>query len=855
MAKIEAYKFINPGMATDNASEGSLVGRKLVLGYNRIGKTLTGMGSVIKDIENIELARLKNEDLEDQAERRRLQKERDQESEDRTEMNALEKDEKNKSKSKIKGFFGRSKIGKGLLNGFPAWAKALEPLLRLFTEILRITVIKEMLEWFADPANKEKIETFFHKANVIFTKLSKFGNWLINDKLLGGIEKLFGKEKDLGERFSGLWDLTQGILVFKALTDPIGSIKQVLTWIGNFINFFRKKPKVPGADKSKSKTSQNKQRTKSKGSSKGVKGKTSFTKGKFKSTQFRAPVVEGSKNILKKGKWWQKTWQGMKNWGKKGLNNLKTKPLATTGSVLKGTAKGAANLGVGLLLDWGINAAADEWIFKPMQKHGKKVSDNNTEKAIQEYGSAHVLEKLEKDLAAEQSKTPLNKWVNMATLGYGNIFVGPNDTKIKVLTEKIDYVKNREDIVEPKPKKVIFKNQPETKKKSGFWGNLFSGWGNKKKQEVVVPKPAPQTKKKTTSKKWWEIWKDSGGKLKEYGLGGFFKGITKTVGSVFNGVKNAVGGVINTVSNVVSNPIVSTALSFIPGVGPIVQGINAFNALRQGNIMGAVMSGVGALGSFANINTVNAISQPRWMQNLRFSKFGQGLANMYHSGANAWGAMTAGVNNFMGSKWGSLAKGVYQGATGGGWGGALSAGSNILGMNDPGGLFGEGGFFGEGGRMANMGNWLQEHNLAGIGNMFPGLAGIVNSVPGFANLPGIQDIFAGGFSPMQAIGGLAEKNGMGGLYKSAMGLLGGGDMYTGLKEMAGEIGVSPEALGAVEKGKSLYDRAKSVALSKDPVEILPIVMPIIEEKIVISPAVKEKAVIFQDIYNSFAARM
>ena len=271
--------------------------------------------------------------------------------------------------------------------------------------------------------------------------------------------------------------------------------------------------------------------------------------------------------------------------------------------------------------------------------------------------------------------------------------------------------------------------------------------------------------------------------------------------------------------------------------------------------MGAVMGGVGALGSFANINTVNAISQPRWMQNLRFSKVGQGLAGMYHSGANAWGAMTAGVNNFMGSKWGSLAKGVYQGATGGGWGGALSAGSNILGMNDPGGLFGEGGFFGEGGRMANMGNWLQEHNLAGIGNMFPGLAGIVNSVPGFANLPGIQDIFAGGFSPMQAIGGLAEKNGMGGLYKSAMGLLGGGDMFTGLKELAGEIGVSAEALGAVDKGKSLYDRAKGLALSKDPVELLPIVMPIIEEKIVISPAVKEKAVIFQDIYNSFAARM
>ena len=271
--------------------------------------------------------------------------------------------------------------------------------------------------------------------------------------------------------------------------------------------------------------------------------------------------------------------------------------------------------------------------------------------------------------------------------------------------------------------------------------------------------------------------------------------------------------------------------------------------------MGAITSGIGALGSFANINTVNAISQPRWMQNLRFSKFGQGLANMYHSGANAWAGLTQGFNNFMGSNWGQLAKGVYQGVSGQGWGGALSAGMNITGMNKPGGLFGEGGFFGEGGRMANFGNWLQEHNLAGIGNMFPGLAGLANSIPGFANLPGIQDIFAGGFSPMQAIGGLAEKNGLGGLYKSAMGLLGGGDMYTGLREIAGEIGVSPEALGAVDKGKSLYDRAKNVALTKDPVELLPIVMPILQDQIVIAPEVREKAVIVYDAYNSFTARM
>ena len=48
MAKIEAYKFINPGMAADNASEGSLVGRKLVLSFNHFGKTLNSIGSVVK---------------------------------------------------------------------------------------------------------------------------------------------------------------------------------------------------------------------------------------------------------------------------------------------------------------------------------------------------------------------------------------------------------------------------------------------------------------------------------------------------------------------------------------------------------------------------------------------------------------------------------------------------------------------------------------------------------------------------------------------------------------------------------------------------------------------------------------
>ena len=857
MAKIEAYKFINPGMAADNASEGSLVGRKLVLSFNRFGKTLNGVGSVVKDIESIEIARIKNDALREKMERRQAQRDRDSDAEEDQERAKLGKTDKGKpSKGKIKGFFGKSKIGKGLMSMLPMWAKMMEPLFMLFTEILKIAVVKEMLEWFADPDNEHKIEEFFYKSNVIFTKLKEFGQWLVNDKLISGWQKLVGKESTLMERFSGLWDLTQGIAVISMLTNPIGSLAMIVTWIGNFCNVFnRKPPKPPKGDTNKTKNSKLNQRTKSNASSKGVKGKTSFTNtGKLRSTKFRAPSIQGASNIMKKGNFWQKTWSGIKNWGKKGVKNFKAKPLVTSGNILKSGAKGATNLGVGILADWGINWAADKFIFEPINKKATEMGNQKIDEAIAQHGEAKVLNKLKSDLAAEQAKTPWNKWANMALLGYPNVLVGPNETKIDVLSQKIDYINNRDTT----PKKTIeVKKSDSNKKKTNFFGNLFSGWGKKKKDDVVAPVQKTAKKEVTSSKKWWEFWKGDGGKLPEFFFGKIFKGISKAVGSVVKGVGSVVSGVVNTVGKVVSNPIVSTALSFVPGVGPIVAGINAFNSLRQGDIMGAVMGGVGALGNFAAIGSTakSMVNTPNWMMNLRMSKFGQGLAGMYNSGANAWAGLTAGVSNFMGSNIGQLAQGVYQGATGGGWGSALSAGSNILGLNKPGGLFGEGGFFGEGGRMANMGNWLQEHNLAGIGNMFPGLAGLANSIPGFSQLPGIQDIFAGGFSPMQAIGGLAEKNGMGGLYKSAMGLLGGGDMYTGLKEIAGEIGVSPEALGAVEKGKSLYDRAKTVALQKDPVELLPIVMPIIQDQVVISPQIKEKAVIVRNAYNSLAGRM
>lgn len=882
MAKIEAYKFINPGMAADNASEGSLVGRKLVLSFNHFGKTLNSIGSVVKDIENIEISRIKDDELREKLERRQAQRDRDQDAEDATEMAKLDKPgDKNPNKSKIKGFFGKSKLAKGLMSALPLWAKALQPVFNLILQIFKIAVIKEMLEWWADPENKEKIETFFYKANVIFKKLKEFSNWLVNEKLVGGWQKLTGQGSDFGERIQGLGDLLIGVGVAGALLSPFSTfgvaliglgwlVKNITNWLKDPFAFLRK-GKGPGGPKNPNKTPKKtsvKQQLKNKYSKfkSHLKNQSKVThkiNGVNVTVKGKTPIIQ---SIVKK----KSFWQGLKSWTGKGWKFLKQNPLKSGQQLLKKPAVKGGLAGIAA------DIIVDQTVMRGIDYGFDRLRDRNVNNDIKKHGVDKVISGLERAIDKE-ANLPNAPWWN---LGYKLVGVHYDERRVQEFQKRLAIAKKEKSKIDGNfpaaiqqiikkddtkksssgnwltnlfsPKKQTVQPSPKTEEKKSNWlSNLF---GNK--SNVVTPKSAPQTKKKTTSKKWWEFWKDRGGKtLKPYFFGKIFKGITKTVGSVFNGVKDAVGSVINTVSSVVSNPLVSTALSFVPGVGPIIQGINAFNALRQGNIMGAVMSGVGAMGSFANINTVNAISQPRWMQNLRFSKFGQGVANMYHSGANAWAGLTSGVNNFMGSKWGSLAKGVYQGATGGGWGGALQAGGNILGMNDPGGMFGKGGFFGEGGRMANMGNWLQEHNLSGIGNMFPGLAGLANSIPGFSNLPGIQDIFAGGFSPMQAIGGLAEKNGMGGIYKSAMGLLGGGDMYTGLKELAGEIGVSPEALGAVEKGKSLYERAKGVALQKDPVEILPVLMPIIQDQIVMTPQIKEKAVMVYNAANSFRGRL
>ena len=573
--------------------------------------------------------------------------------------------------------------------------------------------------------------------------------------------------------------------------------------------------------------------------------------------QGKAHVTTGTGGV--KGNWLQRLFkskadptkitQGMG--GKSGgnwLKNLFSGSKVTTGtgglkvnwlSKLKSGAskiRGATPLqAIGYLAaDYTINWGVDKLIFEPMERASTKKLHKQIEEAIAEHGVEKVLANQEAELAKEQSKTPLNMWANMATLGYGNIFVGPNTRKVQHLQNVIGYINNRG---EDSDKKVELKKDPQIKKKGNWFSNLFGGkkeetpkkqeikktekkksgnwfsnlFGGSKKQET----PKKQEKKKEKKTNWWSglfskkkpekeekkkkgWWPFAeGGELPEYGIGGFFK-------KAFGGIKKAVSGVWKGVTKIASNPIVGTALSFIPGMQIPMAIVNGVNSAMNGDIMGALSAGLSGLGQFANINTVNAISQPQWLQNLRFSGFGQGVANMYHSGANAWGALTSGFNNFMGSKWGQIGQQVL----GGDYMGALNT------FNP---------------KWGGIASDIMSGNYGGALSAFnPEMGAMVTK--GMAMIDSFRQ------DPMGLISQIADQQGMGGVLKAVTGLFGGGDKITAITQIASEMGIDPKILGAVKSAhqQALTEGGISAEYAMEQaMEFIPI--PTIIEKIVTIP--------------------
>ncbi len=81
MAKLQTYKFVNPGVSNVK-SPTVAAARRQTLALNRLGSTISGIGSVVKDIENISIAQVKHDKLKQKLDRRRERRELDQAAEE-----------------------------------------------------------------------------------------------------------------------------------------------------------------------------------------------------------------------------------------------------------------------------------------------------------------------------------------------------------------------------------------------------------------------------------------------------------------------------------------------------------------------------------------------------------------------------------------------------------------------------------------------------------------------------------------------------------------------------------------------------------------------------------------------------
>ena len=233
MAKLQTYKFVNPGVSNVK-SPTVAAARKQTLALNRLGSTISGIGTVVSDIEKISIAQIKNDKLRAQAERRRERRELDQAAEEAIENKKAAKQKPKLTKRSLK-------IAKGGLS----WVeKFLAPIGKFLGWIAKLAITKSVLEWVSDPANVEKLTDFLEKTHFVFSKL--FG-WAagFTTNVLEGFSSLTDPNGTFAERLGGIGNIMKGLIGLKYLMNPFSLITDILGLVDLLGGGDLGKPKKP----------------------------------------------------------------------------------------------------------------------------------------------------------------------------------------------------------------------------------------------------------------------------------------------------------------------------------------------------------------------------------------------------------------------------------------------------------------------------------------------------------------------------------------------------------------------------------------------------------------------------------
>ena len=141
MAKIQAYKFVNPGVSESSSPKVRAAARQ-TLAVNRIGSSVEGIANVVTDLFSINKATLKFQKKVERTKKLNLRRKRDAAAEARQEGASL----KLKSQQKRKADESKKtlKLDKPKDNPFMEWAeKTFAPLRDFFIAIVGISIIKK----------------------------------------------------------------------------------------------------------------------------------------------------------------------------------------------------------------------------------------------------------------------------------------------------------------------------------------------------------------------------------------------------------------------------------------------------------------------------------------------------------------------------------------------------------------------------------------------------------------------------------------------------------------------------------------------------------------------------------------
>ena len=887
--KLQTYKFVNPGVVKSIKTPEVISARKTLVAQNRLGASVSSLGKTVVDLEKITTLRAKAAVKLDIAERRAKRRGQDMAAEEVQEgqLSAYFKDQKKKVK-RFKPGSGLMKIFKGIFG----WVgPLLSPFVQLATKIFALAIVKEMLEWASNEENIIKLETFLMKTDYVFRKIYGFGEFLIKDNIVAGFESLFGSDETLLGRLKGLGKIILGVTGLKYLLNPFSLMTDIIGLIelltGNRGRTGQGRPSGdPGRGRSRPRTDARGNQVSRRGQQyrsnlnrvvRPGQTPTGLTQPKRPSrlAGFRANLQTGTARLPGVSPGAQRALFNAP--GK--LTNVASKAFAVSKNFLRRipvvgalltalyTFLETGNLEKSLFVGAGAALGGALGSFIPIPVLGTLMGEllggyigDLFYIGLRGGGMEALGQKLKEDFnkLLQVGDTAL-KW---AGDGFSRFMRGV--PKFKIQPDWIPGIGGKE-IMDPLFFTNFFRVAPLVAK--AFFSRDPMTEAEKKKLEIEGARLQGQAKDIATGKMYYQAgvgyfssethrflgktkqeaestlaarsgytgaqpgnyhYHDQnghfniGGKLPEFFFGGLWKGIKKVV----SGIGKAVSGVFNAVASVASNPIVSTIASFIPGANIIVPAINAISALSKGDFLGAGLNALGGIANFSAIGSTmkSMVNTPDWLLNLRMSKFGMGLSNAYQGVVkfvgNIGGKFANAFGGIIDSRIGKIGMQILSGNTGGAIG-------EIVGMMP-----------GVAGGLEGFGKFLEENKLQGILGAVPGMGGLMKRIPNIGAIPGMESILGVGdkkFSAFNAMGNIADKVGMKGVYQAILSGAQSGDYIQGLAELAPELGVDPRILGVLNKGKALLQNNKFNAeyAMQTAIEFLPV--PLIVEKLVPAP--------------------